>query len=148
MKRSLARELRADWEWAFEAHQVVGGYSPDPASSGRRALANLSLLMLCLDAVERGDAVWPGRAYQRFKDASNMTERQGALVALLFSGSPLADSALDAFYAMFERTRSSSTSGSRCRRRRRSTATGCSSASARCCATRRSASPTRTVRAA
>ena len=93
MKRSLARELRADWEWAFESHQVIGGYSPDPVSSGRRALANLSLLMLCLDAAERGDAVWPGRAYQRFKDASNMTERQGALVALLFSGSSLADAA-------------------------------------------------------
>src|SRR5947207_15734913 len=59
MKRSLSRELRADWEWSFEAHQVIGGYSPDPVSSGRRALANLSLHMLCLDAVERGEAVWP-----------------------------------------------------------------------------------------
>ncbi|MEO5843593.1 MAG: aminopeptidase N, partial [Caldimonas sp.] len=102
MKRSLARELRADWEWAFDAHQVHGGYSPDPVSSGRRALANQSLMMLCLDAAERGDTVWPGRAYQRFKDASNMTERQGALAALLFSGSSLADAALDRFYAMFQ----------------------------------------------
>jgi len=102
MKRSLARELRADWEWAFESHQVIGGYSPDPISSGRRALANLGLLMLCLDAAERGDPVWPGRAYQRFKDASNMTERQGALVALVFSGSSLADAALESFYATFE----------------------------------------------
>jgi aminopeptidase N len=102
MKRSLARELRADWEWAFESHQVIGGYSPDPVSSGRRALANLGLLMLCLDAAERGDPVWPGRAYQRVKDASNMTERQGALVALLLSGSSLADAALERFYATFE----------------------------------------------
>jgi len=102
MKRSMARELRADWEWAFETHQVMGGYSPDPVSSGRRALANLSLLMLCLDAVERDDPVWPGRAYQRFKDASNMTERQGALIALLFSGASLADAALERFYSIFE----------------------------------------------
>jgi aminopeptidase N len=102
MKLELARELRADWEWAFEAHQVIGGYSPDPVSAGRRALANLSLMMLCLDAVDRGDAVWPGRAYQRFKDASNMTERQGSLAALLFSGSSLADAALDRFYALFQ----------------------------------------------
>ena len=102
MKRSLARALRVDWEWAFDAHQVVGGYSPDPVSSGRRALANLSLMMLCLDAAERGDAVWPGRAYQRFEDASNMTERQGALGALLFSGSSLADAALDRYFTMFE----------------------------------------------
>ncbi|MEO8310897.1 MAG: aminopeptidase N [Caldimonas sp.] len=102
MRRSLARELRADWEWAFDSHQVHGGYSPDPVSSGRRALANLSLAMLCIDAVEQGDPVWPGRAYQRFKDASNMTERQGALAALLYSGSSLADAALDRFYEVFE----------------------------------------------
>jgi aminopeptidase N len=102
MKLGLARELRADWEWAVDAHPVVGGYSPDPVSSGRRALSNLSLAMLCLDAAASGDTVWPGRAYQRFKDASNMTERQGALAALLFSGSSLADAALERFFAMFE----------------------------------------------
>jgi aminopeptidase N len=102
MKLGLARALRSDWEWAFETHQVHGGYSPDPASSGRRALANLSLTMLCLDAVDRGDAIWPGRAYQRFKDAPNMTVRQGALTALLFSGSELAEPALERFLAMFE----------------------------------------------
>jgi aminopeptidase N len=101
MKRGLASALRADWEWAFENHQVSGGYSPDPALAGRRALANLALAMLCLDAVERADAVWPGRAYQRFKDASNMTDRQGALAALLFAGSPLAEEALERFLAMF-----------------------------------------------
>ena len=45
-----AQALLADWEWAFEAHQVNGGYSPDPVSAGRRALANLALAMLCLAA--------------------------------------------------------------------------------------------------
>ncbi len=74
---------------------------PTRCRPGRRALANLSLTMLCLDAAERGDPVWPGRAYQRFKDASNMTDRQGALAALLYSGSSLADAALERFYAMF-----------------------------------------------
>jgi aminopeptidase N len=33
--------------------------------------------MLCLAARQSGDAVWPGRAWQRFKDAGNMTDRQG-----------------------------------------------------------------------
>ncbi len=101
MKRGLAQTLRDDWQWAFESHQVTGGYVPDAASSGRRSLANLSLAMLCLDAVDHGDAVWPGRAYQRFKDAANMTDRQGALGALLFAGSPLADAALERFLALF-----------------------------------------------
>ncbi|HEX4234355.1 MAG TPA: aminopeptidase N [Caldimonas sp.] len=102
MKLALARALRADWEWAFETHQVSDGYSPDPVQSGYRALANLSLAMLCLDAADRDDPVWPGRAYQRVKDASNMTLRQGALTALLFSGSELADPALDRFLAISE----------------------------------------------
>ncbi|MBV9890311.1 MAG: aminopeptidase N, partial [Rhizobacter sp.] len=102
MKLALARALRSDWEWAYDAHQVAGGYSPDPVSSGRRALANISLAMLCLDSVERGDPVWPGRAYQRFKDASDMTVRQGALAALLYSGCDLAEPALERFLTMFE----------------------------------------------
>jgi aminopeptidase N len=102
MRRQLAEALAADWQWAFETHQVAGGYSPGPASAGRRALANLALAMLCVAAVPRGDAVWPGVAYQRFKDASNMTDRQGALTALLVSGCDLADAALERFHAMFK----------------------------------------------
>jgi aminopeptidase N len=101
MRSQLASELRADWAWAFEAHQVVGGYSPDPVSSGRRALANLALSMLCLDAVAQGDAIWPGRAYQRFKDAANMTDRIGALAALVNSHAELAAPALQRFHALF-----------------------------------------------
>lgn len=102
MKLQLARALHADWEWAFEAHQVTGGYSPDPVSSGRRALANLSLGMLCLDAVARHDAVWPGRAYERFKAAGNMTDRLGSLVALTGSHAELAELALARFHEMFK----------------------------------------------
>jgi len=102
MRSQLASELRDDWAWALEAHQVVGGYSPDPVSSGRRALANLALSMLCLDAVAQGDAIWPGRAYQRFKDASNMTDRIGALAALVNSHADLAAPALERFHALFK----------------------------------------------
>ena len=101
LKLQLAQGLRDEWVEAFETHQVHGGYSPDPVSAGKRALANLALDMLCLDAVERGDAVWPGRAYQRFKDAANMTDRQGALTALIGSHSELAEPALERFHELF-----------------------------------------------
>ena len=101
MRRQLAEALADDWARAFETHQVQGGYSPEAGPAGRRALANLALTMCCIDAVRRGDAVWPGRAYQRFKDASNMTDRQGALMALMASGSELAEPALDRFHALF-----------------------------------------------
>ncbi len=95
----LAERLHADWLWAWEAHQVSEGYSPTPAQAGRRALAGTALHMLCLHAVRQGDSVWPGRAYQRFKDAGNMTERMDALSALMRAQSPLADAALERFHA-------------------------------------------------
>jgi len=102
MRAQLAAALHDDWQWAWEANQTQGGYRPDPESAGRRALANLALDMLCLGAVARGDPVWPGRAYQRFKDAGNMTERIGALAALVDAHSELADAALERFHAMFK----------------------------------------------
>ena len=101
MLLQLARALHDDWAWAFEAHRENGAYAPDPVASGRRALANLALSMLCLHAVERGDAEWPARAYQRCTDSTNMTDREGALVALLHARSPLSEPALQAFYERF-----------------------------------------------
>jgi aminopeptidase N len=101
LMKQLASALRADWEWAFEAHQVGGSYSPDSQSAGRRALANRALAMLCLDAVAQRESVWPGRAYQRFKDATNMTDRLGALSALVRSHAQHAEPALHRFHEMF-----------------------------------------------
>ena len=95
----LAARLQPDWEWAFAEHQVHAAYSPDAAQAGRRALANLALQMLCLHAVAHDDRLWPGRAYQRFKDATNMTDRLGALDALMSSHSALAEPALARFHA-------------------------------------------------
>jgi aminopeptidase N len=101
MRTALATALHTDWEWAFEAHQNPGSYSPDAISSGRRALANMAQGMLCLSARQSGDSVWPGKTYQRFKDANNMTERMGALSALVSSGHAHAAPALEKFYALF-----------------------------------------------
>ena len=102
MRAQLAQALHADWEWAFAAHQVAGGYSPDPVSAGKRSLANLALAMLCLNAASTGDTVWPVRAYQRLKDAANMTNRIGALAALVHSHAELASPALEHFHALFK----------------------------------------------
>ncbi len=101
MRRQLAGTLRADWQWAWEQHRDTGAYAPDPVASGRRALAGLALTMLCLDAVATGDAVWPGKAYQRVKDAGNMTDRENALQALLSCGHELAGRALAHLHARF-----------------------------------------------
>jgi aminopeptidase N len=102
MRLQLAQGLRDDWAEAWETNQVRGGYSPDPLSAGKRSLANLALGMLCLDATSRSDTIWPGRAYQRFKDAANMTDRVGALAALIGAYSPLAELALASFHETFK----------------------------------------------
>ena len=102
MRAQLALALQADWQWAFEQHHECGSYQPDAISAGRRALAGLALSMLCLAAQHTGDAVWPGKALQRFKDAGNMTDRANALSALVGSGHALAAPALARFHALFK----------------------------------------------
>ena len=99
--QQLATRLQADWAWAFEAHQVHEAYRPEPAQAGRRALANLSLRRLVRHAVAVGDPVWQGRAYQRCKDATSMTDRFAALAALVDARADLADAALADFHARF-----------------------------------------------
>ena len=99
-RRRLAERLHDDWAWAYEHHQVREGYRPTVAQSGRRALANLALGHLVLHAVQQGDEVWPGRAYQRVKDAAHLTERLGAIRALVQAQSPLADRAIERFHAL------------------------------------------------
>jgi aminopeptidase N len=101
MRRQVAARLQADWVWAWEEHQVREGYRPDPEQSGRRALANMALRNLVLHATASGDPAWPGRAYQRVKDAAQMTDRMGALEALVLSHAELADAALKHFHALF-----------------------------------------------
>ncbi|MEO6972921.1 MAG: aminopeptidase N [Rhodoferax sp.] len=108
MRTQLAQALADDWQWAYETHRDTGAYQPDAVSSGRRALAGMALANLCLAAqagasTASGQAsVWPGKTYQRFKDAGNMTDRFNALSALVSSGHPLATQALSRFHALFK----------------------------------------------
>jgi len=102
MRLQLATALAADWQAVYEANHDTGAYTPDPASSGRRALAGMALTYLCLAAQSTGDAHWPGKTLQRFKDAGNMTDRFNALAALVSSGHALAAEALPLFHAMFK----------------------------------------------
>ncbi len=102
MRKQLATALQADWQWAYEQHRVLGAYSPDAVSVGRRALSGMALTMMCIAARIDGDVVWPGKAYQAFKDAHNMTDRFNALSALVVSDNALAKDALAQFHALFK----------------------------------------------
>ncbi|MBP9930618.1 MAG: aminopeptidase N [Rhodoferax sp.] len=99
MRQQLAVALMDDWQQAFDTNASTGAYQPDPVSSGKRALASMALTMLCLG--DNSDE-WPARAFHRFKQAGNMTDRLGALGALVACAHPLADEALSRFHAMFK----------------------------------------------
>ena len=102
MRLQLATALKAEWETCYEDNRVLGAYSPDAVSSGKRALSNMALHMLCLTAQKEGSTVWPTKALQAFNDAHNMTDRFGALSALVASGHAMAQPALAQFHALFK----------------------------------------------
>ena len=102
MRLQLATNLQAEWAAVYEANQDTGNYTPDAASSGRRALVGMALTYLCIAAVASNQGEWPARTLQRFKDAGNMTDRFNALAALVSSGHGLAAQALAQFHAMFK----------------------------------------------
>ncbi len=94
---TLGRELAADWLQVLDRMQVAGAYRYHPGDAGRRALANLALRYLAAG----GDAVGLARAEAHFAQATNMTQRFGALAALVQSASPARTAALQAFHARY-----------------------------------------------
>ncbi len=99
MRMQLATALADDWQQAYDANRNTGAYQPDPMSSGKRALAGMALTMLCLGTEHDP---WPVRAFERFKQAGNMTDRMHAMAALVACAHPLAGEALARFHAMFK----------------------------------------------
>ncbi|THF61490.1 aminopeptidase N [Pseudothauera nasutitermitis] len=93
----LGRVLAADWLALTEGLVEPGEYRYHPADAGRRALINLALRYLCAARVPAGT----GLARRRFESASNMTDRFGALAALVHGALPEAEGALAAFYERY-----------------------------------------------
>jgi aminopeptidase N len=93
----LGQALAAEWRALLGAMQVEGPYRYHPADAGRRALANLALRYLAA----AGDAEGLCLARERFEAAGNMTERFGALAALVQSASPDREAALAAFHERY-----------------------------------------------
>ncbi|WP_269583052.1 aminopeptidase N [Roseibium sp. Sym1] len=70
-----------------------GGYSPDAASAGKRALANRALYYVAASTDPDGfDLVW-----DRFASSDNMTDRLAALTLLVHDAMPKRDEALDRY---------------------------------------------------
>ncbi len=95
---TLGRELADDWLKLYEANAVDGPYRFHPADAGKRSLRNLALRMLAAAGVEEGYRL----AAAQYERGANMTERFGALTALVQSGSPNREAALADFHDRFQ----------------------------------------------
>jgi aminopeptidase N len=84
MRHEIGRRLASELEQAFVECDVAGPYSPAPAAAGRRALRNLALAYL----VDSGDDAALELARTQLTEASNMTDRQAALAAIVNSAAP------------------------------------------------------------
>jgi aminopeptidase N len=93
LRRALGIELEPDWRGAYAA-AAANRYEYSPAAKGARRLRTVALNYLIV--AEAADA--PGLALRQFDEADNMTDREGALAALVNSDAPERDEALAAFY--------------------------------------------------
>ena len=95
LRKEFSRSLKKEFLSLHEKLKVKGPYSPDPVSSGKRALRNLALGYL-------GELGQSAIAYEQFQGADNMTDSMAALGVLANLDCPERKAALDAFYARWK----------------------------------------------
>src|SRR4051794_24535910 len=95
VRLEIAKALKDYLLKAYHALKGKGAYSPDAASTGKRALRNLCLGYL-------GELGMSALAYEQFKSADNMTDSMAALGVLANLDCTERLPALDAFYARWK----------------------------------------------
>ncbi|MFV9473068.1 aminopeptidase N [Advenella sp. RU8] len=99
VRQELARGLLDLWLQTLSQHETPGAYSPDPVNAGRRSLKNLALAYLL--SIQNPQAIQA--AFAQYQNASNMTDRIGALSPLVsyYEGDER-DEALAQFYEQWQ----------------------------------------------
>ncbi|MDR2688594.1 MAG: aminopeptidase N [Azoarcus sp.] len=93
LTRQLGHRFTHEWRRLIDSLRIDGPYRYHPVDAGRRALANLALRYLVAGGSAEGIAL----AREKFATATNMTERLGALNALMAHDGPARDAALAEF---------------------------------------------------
>jgi len=96
--RTIANEIGADLAELYHAIAPSGPYSPDPESTGVRALRGTTLDLL----VATGKPSEIARAERHYRDATNMTDQISALAILSHLDTQARDEALAHFYARWQ----------------------------------------------
>ena len=97
VSRELGQALQADFLTRYMDLEVDGDYRYHPADAGRRSLRNLCLRYM----MAWGGPTAVQLANLQFTSAGNMTERYGALAALVQSDAPERIDVLAAFHARY-----------------------------------------------
>ena len=98
LRGTIAREIGAGLAELYDAVAPTGPYSPDPESTGVRALRGAALDLL----VATGKPSEIARAERHYRDATNMTDSISALAILSYLDTPARDEALAHFYARWQ----------------------------------------------
>ena len=93
---AVSRTLTGQWWDAWRAHSGTGT-SQSAAATGSRRLANIALSYLTMTL----DPAAIAAAKVQYDTAATMTDRMGALTALINTGTPERDAALADFHARF-----------------------------------------------
>jgi aminopeptidase N len=97
LRRELATGLVARWQALYQALRTDAPWQPDARAAGERALKNAALGYWA----DSGDAAAVLAARAQFERADNMTDRAGALHALVRAGGEAREQALAAFETLF-----------------------------------------------
>ncbi len=98
LRRAIGAALAPALGAAYDALRDDAAYSPDAASTGRRALRNV-----CLDLLAAGgDSEAIARAVRQYRDAHNMTDRMAALSTLSLHDTADRSDALADFYHRYQ----------------------------------------------
>jgi len=96
LRERLGRDLEPQWRAAYAA-TAANRFELSPAAKGARRLRTVALGFL----MASGAADAPQLALGQYRDADNMTDRQGALGILANSDAPERETALAAFYERY-----------------------------------------------
>jgi aminopeptidase N len=98
LRGTIASEIGASLAELYDAIAPSGAYSPDPKSTGVRALRGAALDLL----VATGKPSEIARAERHYRAATNMTDAISALAILSHLETPARDEALAYFYARWQ----------------------------------------------
>ena len=96
LRADIGRTMEEDWRDAYAAHRA-NRFEYTPSAKGARRLRTAALGYLAAAGAEDAAKM----AFAQYKDADNMTDRQGALGVLANGDSPERAAALKAFYDRF-----------------------------------------------